>query len=108
MASSEHKLTVCRPRPIHRSVCDRHLVEVLSEEELTLLAAFPGVERDGVSPEEAARRTGFPRGRAARVDPRGSGPPHRLATGPGRPRSRVALHPPGVRRVLASARCDPG
>jgi hypothetical protein len=38
---------------------------VLSQEELTLLAAFPAAGRGPVDPDEAARRTGLPRGLAA-------------------------------------------
>ena len=63
MATPNHQLHQgCRPRPVQ--VCRRRR-EVLSVEELTLLAAFPGDERHGVTPEEAATRTGLPRGLAA-------------------------------------------
>jgi hypothetical protein len=53
---------------VRPAACARTAREVLSEEELTLLAAFPAAGRlDGVSIdiEEAAGRTGLSRGLAA-------------------------------------------
>ncbi len=69
MPRSDQQTRFCRTT-VRPAACARTAREVLSEEELTLLAAFPAVGRQAIDIAsidiaEAAQRTGLPRGLAA-------------------------------------------